>query len=98
MFSTVKLTAAILIISDTASADAITDRSSPALKAVFAESGNEQWDVAEVKIIPDDVLEIQRCISAWCDKQDGKLNLVITSGGTGFAVKDWTPEVRSWRK
>jgi gephyrin len=95
MSSSDKLKAAILIISDTASKDASTDRAGPTLESVFADSGNEQWKVVETKIIPDDVLEIQRCITAWTDQEDGKLNLVLTSGGTGFAVKDRTPEV-SW--
>lgn len=87
-----KLKAAILIVSDTASKDATTDRAGPALEAVFADAGNEQWQVVETKIIADDVLEIQRSVTSWCDKED-KMSLVVTSGGTGFAVKDRTPEV-----
>ena len=43
--------------------------------------------------VPDDVLEIQRSIQAWSDDADSKVNLIVTSGGTGFAVKDRTPEV-----
>jgi gephyrin len=90
-----KLKVAILIISDTASKDATTDRAGPALETVFAELGNEQWEVAETKIVPDDVLEIQRCITSWSDRDEGRMNLVVTSGGTGFAMKDRTPEVIS---
>ena len=93
MSSFEKLKAAILIISDTASKDASTDRAIPTREAVFSEAGNGQWDFAEKKIVPDDVLEIQRSIQAWSDDVDSRVNLIVTSGGTGFAVKDRTPEV-----
>lgn len=93
MASPGKLKAAILIISDTASKDATTDRATPALETIFAEAGNAQWQVAETKIVPDDILDIQRSITSWSDDVDAKVNLVVTSGGTGFAVKDRTPEV-----
>lgn len=95
--SSTNLRAAILIISDTASADASTDKAGPALASLFAESAAQQWDVAETKIVPDDVGEIQRAVVGWCDGPgvggEGVVNLVVTSGGTGFAVKDRTPEV-----
>ena len=93
MNTTQKLKAAILIISDTASKDASTDRAIPALEAVFSEAGHDQWDITEKKIVPDDILEIQRSITSWTDHESSKVNLVVTSGGTGFAVKDRTPEV-----
>jgi gephyrin len=38
------------------------------------------------------VLEIQRAVTGWTDGEDFA-NLVVTTGGTGFAVKDVTPEV-----
>ncbi|KAK3045874.1 hypothetical protein LTS18_013539, partial [Coniosporium uncinatum] len=90
--SSSKLRAAILVISETASQDPSTDKCIPTLIDVFA--GNEQWEVAETSIIPDSVLDIQRTITSWTDKEDA-LNLVVTSGGTGFAVKDVTPEAVS---
>ena len=93
MSSPAKISAAILIVSDTASKDATTDRVIPALETVFAEAGNDQWQITTTKIVPDDVLEIQRSIISWTDDVDGKVNLIVTSGGTGFAVKDHTPEV-----
>lgn len=89
-----KLRAAILIVSDTASRDAATDKAGPALTAVFAAEGRSNtWEAPVVKIVPDDVLEIQRAICQWADGEE-YFNLVITSGGTGFAIKDNTPEVR----
>jgi len=84
--------AAILVISDTASRDATTDKCAPTLANVFQGEGNDQWVVAETKIVPDSMLEIQRAIMQWTEGEN-YMNLIVTSGGTGFAVKDNTPEV-----
>lgn len=46
----------------------------------------------QTKIITDDVVEIQRAILGFTDG-DGWVNVVVTSGGTGFTGKDVTPEV-----
>lgn len=47
--------------------------------------------------MPDDVLQIQRNVVELSDEggdgDGGAVNLIVTSGGTGFAVKDVTPEV-----
>lgn len=91
-----KLRAAILVVSDTASQDPTTDKCIPTLKQVFGDLGNDQWDISETDIVPDNTLTIQRTIKKWTDGPE-PINLVITSGGTGFATKDVTPEVRaSW--
>lgn len=89
-----KLKAAILIVSDTASKDASTDRCIPVLKDVFGSVGDDQWEVTETGIVPDDVLAIQKSIRKWSDCCE-PVNLIVTSGGTGFAAKDVTPEVCS---
>ena len=86
-----KLTAAILIISDTAFQDPATDRAYDTLSDVFANEGNSLWTVRDRKIVPDDVLSIQKEVSLSCDGADF-VNLLVTTGGTGFAVKDSTPE------
>ncbi|KAI4287063.1 MAG: hypothetical protein L6R35_003683 [Caloplaca aegaea] len=93
-----KLKAAILIVSDTASQDPSTDKSGPLLRDVlFAEEasgGGEQWTVSEQQIVADDVLAIQRQVTTWCDGGGGGdyVNLILTTGGTGFTGKDNTPE------
>lgn len=92
-----KLKAAILIVSETASQDPSTDKCIPTLKDVFSHSGNGQWDVAETEIVPDSVLAIQKTIRNWTDRTD-PINLIISSGGTGFATKDVTPEVRHTKR
>ena len=87
------LKAAILIISDTAYSDPSTDRAGDALRDTFAEDGGGQWDVQRPIIVPDKISAIQRYIHQWCDdSQDEFVNLIVTTGGTGFAQKDHTPE------
>ncbi|KAL9594831.1 MAG: hypothetical protein Q9179_005227 [Wetmoreana sp. 5 TL-2023] len=89
-----KLTAAILIISDTAFQEPSTDKAGGLLSNAFTEEGGDQWIVNEQQIVPDDVLAIQRQVTRWCDGEN-YLNLVVTTGGTGFTGKDNTPEAIS---
>jgi gephyrin len=89
-----KLQAAILIISDTASKDGSTDKSGPVLKDVFSQDGGDRWGEPIVKIVPDSILDIQRSVQQWSD-HDNYVNLIVTTGGTGFATKDYTPEAIS---
>lgn len=86
------LKAAILVVSTTAAREPSTDASCAVLKEVFEKDGAGQWDVVESKIVGDDVLNIQRSITGWTD-QENVINLVITTGGTGFSIHDHTPEV-----
>lgn len=92
--SNTKLRATVLIISETASQDPSTDKCGPILQDVFKEDGGDQWEVVETKIVPDSVLDVQRYIQQCADDGDS-VNLIVTSGGTGFATKDNTPEVLS---
>jgi gephyrin len=90
-----KLQAAILIISDTASKDPSTDKSGAVLRDVFAQDGADRWTEPIIKIVPDGILDIQRAVQAWTDQHDDYINLIVTTGGTGFATKDYTPEAIS---
>ena len=76
-------------VSDTASKDPSTDRSGPVLKDLFAESP-ETWTVTALTIVPDSIPAIQSEITQWTTQN---LNLIVTTGGTGFAIRDVTPEV-----
>ena len=82
----------ILVISDTANSSPSTDATGPELKDEFKREDRNQWEIPEVKIVRDDTLDVQRSILQWTD---GPLymNLILTAGGTGFAIKDLTPEV-----
>ena len=86
------LRATIIVVSETASKDPSTDKCIPALKEVFAGNGG-RFVADDTIIVPDDVLQIQRAITQRTDG-DNYVNLIVTSGGTGFAQKDVTPEVR----
>ena len=51
------------------------------------------WQGAAVvarAIVPDDTVEIVRCLLGWCD--DDVADLVLTTGGTGLSERDVTPE------
>jgi gephyrin len=82
------LRAAILVISDTAFQDSSTDKSRETLSNVFREQG-AQWSVTSTEIVPDKKDLIASQIEQWCGNN---VNLIITTGGTGFATKDVTPE------
>lgn len=86
------LRAAILVVSTTASKDPSTDASGPALQTVFDSDGAGQWTVASTQIVSDDEEQIKKQILEWTDGPDHKINMVVTTGGTGFAVSDITPE------
>ena len=94
----VKLRPAILVISDTAAHDPSTDKAGTTLSDVFRESGADRWTTPDTRIVPDDVSAMQRAITQWCDSgedDDHRVNLIVTTGGTGFAVRDHTPEAVS---
>lgn len=86
-----KLKVAILIVSDTAFKDPSTDAAGVKLERVFADQGTE-WDIKYTSIVPDSINAIQQHISQLCDDENDYVNFVVTTGGTGFAVKDHTPE------
>ncbi|CAK7233009.1 hypothetical protein SCUCBS95973_008448 [Sporothrix curviconia] len=100
MAAPVLLRATVLVVSTTASQDAATDKAIPVLKDVFATDGDGKWDVAETSIVSDDAASIRARILQWTDTPGGDddsnlMNLVVTTGGTGFAVSDITPEAVS---
>ncbi len=84
------LTAVILIVSTTAAKEPSTDATAPILKEVIDGAG--KWSVVGQAIVSDDVSAIQQQIMQWTDGPDAP-NLIVTTGGTGFAIADGTPEV-----
>ncbi len=78
----------ILTISDRASRGEYEDKSGPALRELVQKHFGEDVDLTY--IVPDEFMEIKRALLKWCD--DAKLDLILTTGGTGFAPRDVTPE------
>lgn len=76
----------IITVSDRASQGLYDDLGGPALKKA---ADGYQWKVAAETLVPDDKREIQRAIR----EQIGKgCELILTTGGTGVALRDVTPE------
>ena len=78
---------AVLTVSDRSSRGERPDASGPALVKVIEEQG---WQVVETAIVPDDQAAIEQTLRGWCDR--GGVDLLLTTGGTGFAPRDVTPE------
>ena len=79
----------ILTVSDRASAGVYADESGPASAEVMGEVLTSPWE-AVVRIVPDGVESVRDAIVALVDA-DG-CDLVLTTGGTGPAPRDLTPE------
>ena len=76
----------IVTISDRASRGVYDDLGGPALKIVASDNG---WKVLAEALVPDEKRDIQRAIR----EQIGKgCQLILTTGGTGVALRDVTPE------
>lgn len=93
--SEAKFNAAVLVISDTAYKNPSSDQSGPLLARALA--GAEQganWTVIQNSLVPDDESSIQQQVLKLCDGEI-LVNLIITSGGTGFSPRDRTPEAIS---
>jgi molybdopterin adenylyltransferase len=81
------VTVAILTVSDSAVAGTREDRSRPALAARCEELG---WPVVEGAVVADEESAIYDAIVRWADAQAA--TLILTTGGTGVAKRDVTPE------
>ena len=79
---------AILTISDRGSKGERQDLSGPALSERIGEV--KSFIVVDEKIVSDEPEEIKRALIDWCDS--GVINLVLTTGGTGFSPRDLAPE------
>ena len=77
----------ILTISDRSSRGERPDASGPALLDAVIAMG---WQVIETCIIPDDVQAICQKLADWVDSN--RFDIVLTTGGTGFAPRDVTPD------
>lgn len=77
----------ILTVSDRASAGIYVDQSGPLIAKIIRE--RTPWTVNKQKIVGDVFDDIVLCLEEWCSLG---LDLILTTGGTGFAPLDVTPE------
>ncbi|XP_047466377.1 gephyrin a isoform X2 [Mugil cephalus] len=80
----------ILTVSDSCFKNLAEDRSGVNLKDLVHDPSLLGGVIAAYKIVPDEIDEIKETLLEWCDVQE--LNLILTTGGTGFAPRDVTPE------
>jgi molybdenum cofactor synthesis domain-containing protein len=78
---------AVLTVSDRSSRGERPDASGPALVNYVQSLG---WQVLQHGIVPDDQQLIQQTLASWADS--GSLDVILTTGGTGFALRDVSPE------
>ncbi|KAJ7724739.1 MoaB/Mog domain-containing protein [Mycena maculata] len=83
---------AVLIVSDTASADSTADKSGPAIRELLGRDTGT-FSCSDHRIVPDDIPSIQNAVKDWCNR--GDVDWIVTTGGTGFGVRDQTPEAIS---
>jgi molybdenum cofactor synthesis domain-containing protein len=77
----------ILTVSDRSSQGVRPDSSGPVLAELVEEQG---WGALPVQIVPDEIEEIQKVLVDWADS--AQVDVILTTGGTGFAPRDVTPE------
>lgn len=77
----------ILTLSDRSATGERADASGPALADLIRAQG---WSVTKQAILPDDESAIRATLTEWADS--GTVDVILTSGGTGFAPRDITPE------
>ena len=77
----------ILTLSDRSAIGERPDASGPALADLVRAQG---WPVAKQAILPDDESTIRTALIEWADS--GDVDIILTTGGTGFAPRDITPE------
>ena len=78
---------AVITVSDKGARGERVDESGPAAKEMLEEAG---YEVVETLIIPDEPEELKTELIRLADEV--RADLVVTSGGTGFSMRDQTPE------
>ena len=77
----------ILTVSDRSARGERDDLSGPAIEELILEQG---WSVSRMEIIPDERQLLIDTLGSWADS--GEMDIILTTGGTGFSPRDITPE------
>lgn len=78
---------AILTASDRGFAGERADLSGPAIKKICESNG---FLIADYALLPDDEAQLAQQLKVWCEQKT--CDLILTTGGTGLAPRDVTPE------
>lgn len=79
--------AAVITLSDKGAQGTRQDTAGPAIVARLQQHG---FEIAETLLMPDDKAELQKQLCRLCDQR--RVDLILTTGGTGFSPRDTTPE------
>lgn len=79
--------AAVVTVSDRSFRGQCPDGGGPLVAGLLKEAG---YEIAETVIIPDEQDQIETALQDLCDEK--AVDLVVTTGGTGFSPRDVTPE------
>jgi molybdopterin adenylyltransferase len=79
----------VLTVSDRASAGIYEDKGGPAIREVLSEILVSPWQ-AEARIVPDTISDVSAALISMADEKG--CSLILTTGGTGPAPRDVTPE------
>lgn len=82
-----KYTAAVITVSDMGSRGLRQDTSGPAVRAMLEEAG---FSVVYTAILPDEMEQISAELRDCADRR--RIDLIVTTGGTGLSPRDVTPE------
>lgn len=77
----------ILTLSDRSSRGERADSSGPALARLIQAEG---WYIAKQSLLPDEESAIRQTLIEWADS--GEVDVILTTGGTGFSPRDVAPE------
>ena len=77
----------IITVSDRSSRGERPDQSGPDLANAISLQG---WQVIRTAILPDDLSVLVTSLAEWADR--GDVDIILTTGGTGFSPRDVTPE------
>lgn len=80
-------TAAIVTLSDKGSQGEREDKSGPAIQEILEKAG---YNVIETLLLPDGIQPLAAQLSRLADQR--QVNVIFTTGGTGFSERDLTPE------
>jgi len=77
----------LLTLSDRSARGERADASGPILADLIR---TQNWSVTKQAILPDEEFAISTILIEWADS--GEVDIILTTGGTGFAPRDVTPE------